>query len=43
MSNFNYNEENEWTKHWRINHVGTASSENRCAAWESDTDIKYPT
>ena len=41
MSEFNFNDENEWIKNWRINQIGVASSEGRCSNFQSLSDRKY--
>lgn len=41
MSDFDFNDENEWLKNWRINQEGIASNEGRCSNFQSLGDRKY--
>jgi hypothetical protein len=43
MSEFNFNDENEWLKNWRINQIGVNDSTGRCSSYKTDDTLKYST
>ena len=43
MGEFNFNDENEWLKNWRVNQVGVNDSEGRCSSYKTDDSLKYST